>query len=244
MKNQKKINYYAGCSANYLDPEGGISAIRLLEENGYQVTLPEMKCCGLPHLANGKMSTFRKLAFANIKRLNSIEGEIVTTCTSCDMILKRDYPEFIKTPEAEQVAERTIDIIDFLEREGILDKIEPDSSSPVKHGLYHAPCHLKAAGHEAIEKRIHLLNRLPGLQVTQIDRGCCGMGGTFGMKATNYKNSLSIASHLIKGIEEANPDFVITDCPGCKMQLDQGVDQQITHPVILIEEAFNKQKKQ
>ena len=53
MKTGKKIAYFAGCTANFVDPEVGKATIKILEKNRFRPVFPEQKCCAIPKLIYG-----------------------------------------------------------------------------------------------------------------------------------------------------------------------------------------------
>jgi glycerol-3-phosphate dehydrogenase subunit C len=238
VKMDKRIAYFAGCTANFVDPEVGEAAVQVLQRNGFQVVAPDFECCSIGRLSYGGRGTFLRRARANVCRLTEADCDVVTTCTSCALALKREYPRLLGTQEAERVAQRTYDIMEYLavlRAHGLLDT----EFQPVRpHIAYHAPCHLKVLGQEVIDSRLELLRLIPGLTVTHIDRGCCGMGGTFGFKRSNYPFSMAIGQALFDGIREALPDMVVTECPGCKLQIEQGTKLPVSHPILIMKQAY------
>ena len=104
--------------------------------------------------------------------------------------------------------------------------------------VYHAPCHLKALGEELIDRRLELMRLIPQISVGRIERGCCGMGGTFGSKRRNFTKSMEIGQALFEGIAESAPNLVATECPGCSMQIRQGTGLAVTHPIDIIKQAY------
>ena len=64
------------------------------------------------------------------------------------------------------------------------------------------------------------------------------MGGTFGAKRRNYAKSMLIGKELFEGIMESAPDLVATDCPGCKLQIQQGTGLRVIHPIDIIKQAY------
>jgi Fe-S oxidoreductase len=235
----RKIAYFSGCTANFSTPEVGQAIIKVLEKNGLHPVFPDQVCCAVPQLFYGDRPSFFRHARANVKSLLEADCDIVTGCTSCALAIKRDYPRMLKIPEAQAVASRTFDIMEYLFKlhtEGSLNT----AFDPVKLNLvYHAPCHLKALGEELVTARLKLLKLIPDLSMTQIDRGCCGMAGTFGIKKSNYELSMKIGQALFEEIKRLGPDKVITDCPGCTMQISQGTGIPVTHPILIISEAYS-----
>ena len=82
---------------------------------------------------------------------------------------------------------------------------------------------------------------IPRLQVTDLDRGCCGMTGTAGFRNRYYESSMRIGKALSGRIEDMDAKIVATDCGACKLQIKQMTDGEVTHPVILIDRAYRIQ---
>jgi Fe-S oxidoreductase len=104
--------------------------------------------------------------------------------------------------------------------------------SVTARGAYHLPCHLKIQ--PAAESSLHLLESLPGLSVHDLNSHCCGMIGSWGMAAANIALSRRIGGMLIKRLEAAPVEVGVTDCPTCRMQMEQLGTQPVRHPVELV----------
>ena len=238
MKSEKRIAYFAGCAANYIDPEVGISTIQVLEKNDLRPLFPDQKCCGVPQLVSGDRNSFKRHAEFNVNSLVAAGCDIVTTCASCAMALKHEYPKLLKSEQARMVAQRTYDIIEYLvvlkEQNALNNTFRPVNLRV----LYHFPCHLKAFGQNSIDRRLQLIRSIPGLSIRRIDRGCCGMAGTFGSKRSNYPMSMAIGQPLFEGIKELAPDVVATDCHACTLQIHQGTGIAVTHPIVILKQAY------
>ena len=101
---------------------------------------------------------------------------------------------------------------------------------------YHQPCHLKAQqiGSPALE----LLREIPGVEVIDLAAGCCGMAGTFGMKAHTYDLSMRVGRPLFDRVAELAPDLLASECSTCRMQLAHATGLETVHPVALLAEAY------
>jgi Fe-S oxidoreductase len=97
---------------------------------------------------------------------------------------------------------------------------------------YHLPCHLKIQ--PAADSSLRLLESLPGLSVHALNSHCCGMIGSWGMSAANIALSRRIGSQLIKRLEAAPVEVAVTDCPTCRMQMEQLGTRPVRHPVELV----------
>ena len=86
-----------------------------------------------------------------------------------------------------------------------------------------------------------VLESIPGIVVTKAVDSCCGMGGSFGMKAAHYDLSAKIARKLWKEIDEADVDVVATECGTCMLQIEARQDTKgAVHPVVLLRGACEK----
>ena len=89
---------------------------------------------------------------------------------------------------------------------------------------YHAPCHLcrgmgeRNAPHELIRKAG--LNFVPGKE----EETCCGFGGSFSGKFPQI--SSQILENKLADVEATGAKLLVTECPGCLMQLRGGVEKK------------------
>jgi glycerol-3-phosphate dehydrogenase subunit C len=90
-RKDRRVAYFAGCTAQYLFPEVPQAAVEVLEQNQVEVYYPEQKCCGMPTLLEGDGPlTFEFVKF-NVERLAEAVDEgfdIVCSCPTCGFMLK------------------------------------------------------------------------------------------------------------------------------------------------------------
>jgi glycerol-3-phosphate dehydrogenase subunit C len=79
---------------------------------------------------------------------------------------------------------------------------------------------------------------IPGLELVRIEDSCCGIAGTFGMKKENFDLSMEIGSRLFSEIERASPDFVLSGCGTCQLQINQGTGVHVIHPITLLNRSY------
>jgi Fe-S oxidoreductase len=86
--------------------------------------------------------------------------------------------------------------------------------------LLHGHCHHRATGGIGSEKK--LLERL-GLEVEELDSGCCGMAGAWGYELGHYDVSIACAERaLLPKLRSAEPDtLIVADGFSCKTQIEQ-----------------------
>ena len=243
-REKKKVAYYAGCFASYFDTVVGKAATEILERNGFAVTLVKNKCCGIAKIASGDLAGAIKDAQSLLQELVPLAGQnidILVSCPSCGLALKKEYPLLLNSEDSIIVAQRTYDLSEYLM--ALQRKNELDTDFPPMPLLvaYHNPCHLKAQGIE--QEPVELMRLIPGLKVEVLDRGCCGMAGTFGLKSQHYNQSMEISAPLFAEIEKMAPQLVVTDCAGCQMQLKCGSQKQVVHPLILLQKAYSEERR-
>lgn len=243
----KRVTFFLGCSMRYNEPGLGEDCFALLDRNGFSVAVSPASCCGYPALANGQPAEARRRALANLELLwpAAARGEaIVTACTTCGQLLKTGFSAQLGDDAALAEKARTVEAAVYDLGEFLMDLAERDQLDrafrPLPHGplAYHAPCHQTAQG--LSRPWYHLLRQLPGLEVADLDAGCCGMAGTFGFKQEKYDLSMAVGARLFQAIEGAAPEAVLSECPTCRMQITQGSGRPARHPASLLREAYGQ----
>lgn len=92
----RKIAYFAGCTANFLFPDVAKAVVEFFQRNGIDVFYPEQKCCGMPSLLEGDRKLTLKFVRSNIEQLlDAIDDgyQIVCSCSTCGFMLRNILPE-------------------------------------------------------------------------------------------------------------------------------------------------------
>ncbi|MFA5308818.1 MAG: (Fe-S)-binding protein [Dehalococcoidales bacterium] len=240
------VGYFTGCMTDYVFPELGKQIIRFLNKNGVAVIMPRGQgCCGAPvFLGAGDFKTGRKMADANVKAFQDLDY-IITDCATCASSMK-DYAKFLAdTPERKQrytefaakIKDITEFLVDILKLPPAAYTVAPEFRG--KTVTFHEPCHLgRYLGVK--EQPRQILKSLPDIKYVELpdaDR-CCGMAGTFSIHF--YELSRKIGDKKAAAIKSTGADVVVTDCPGCQIQLidsttRNGMTQNIRHIMELFE---------
>jgi glycerol-3-phosphate dehydrogenase subunit C len=236
---RQRTLFFPGCFIRYNDPELSQLVVDLLEFYGCDVFIASEACCGVPALANGDSPETLNDVRKNIARLLPEAQQavpIVTACTSCSHMLKAEYSRLLSEdelgPAAVKVAQNTYDLAEFL-----LEQKTKREIRPVKMKLaYHAPCHLKGQGMG--RPWLELLRTIPGIEINEIHAECCGMSGTFGFKEEKYDISMKIGQELFDGIRSYDPDFAVSECGTCRMQIEHGTTLRALHPAEILHRAL------
>lgn len=220
-----RVTLYAGCMAEYIYPEIGESAARAMSANGAEVLLPsEQACCGAPAVYAGDLETAVHLAKRNILALEEGDPEyIVTVCPTCAVALTREFPKLLAGTEWESralaIASKVRGFSEFALN--VLGVEHPETSTRV---TYHDPCH-QARGVGGAESPRELLTKA-GYDLVEMPESdvCCGFAGSYSIKQPEI--SASILERKMKNIESVEPEMVVTDCPGCIMQIRGGLEKR------------------
>ncbi|TME78290.1 MAG: hypothetical protein E6I47_12745 [Chloroflexi bacterium] len=85
---------------------------------------------------------------------------------------------------------------------------------------------------------MRLLRLIPGVKLEEVDEGCCGISGTFGVKVEKYDLSMKIGSRLFAAVKAAGTDAVLADCETCRMQVEHGAGAHSAHPIDILARAY------
>ena len=232
---EKKITYFHGCFVNYNNNKLGREFVKVMNSLGYGVEIKKEKCCGVPLIANGYLEKAKKNARYNIASLKDSDSRIVVSSSSCAFALKHEYSNFLEIDNS-SIADKIEFVTKFIYRE-FLTGNKPKMNSLGMRVAYHAPCHLERMG--GVMYTLGLLKEIPGLDLVVLNSECCGIAGTYGFKSEYYNVSQSIGKNLFKLIEKAEPEFVITDCETCKLQIEMNTKYKVYHPVSLLAMALD-----
>jgi Fe-S oxidoreductase len=116
--------------------------------------------------------------------------------------------------------------------------LAPDSWLAGRRVLYHGHCHQKAEVGTAAT--MALLRKIPGIELVELDAGCCGMAGSFGYEAEHYAISMKVgADRLFPAIDAEKPDTVVAATgTSCREQIGHGTGRVAWHPIELVAQAL------
>ncbi len=228
-KGRPVVLFFTGCMANFVFPGIGEAALDLLRNLGCTIIIPkDQQCCGFPAMSGGDIKTLSELAEKNLHVFEKFQADhIMTVCASCGSALKEYYSGIIAEIRPDlagrlrAIADKVVDAEVLLHNLGF----QPGSRENGKQVVvtYHDPCHLRRRKITA-EPR-NLIRSLTGVRFVETGhRGeCCGLGGTF--SAYHYGISMAINSRKRNSITRSGADIVLTGCPGCIIQLSDGLRQ-------------------
>ncbi len=235
----KKVAYFYGCYINTNETDVGKATVEVLEANGFEVVLPPQECCGIPMLGNGNFKEARKMALKNIPSLlQAIRSgsDLIFSSTTCGYMIRHEYSHLLNIPGSEEVARKTFDLFEYLRNLKESGNLKTRFKALQIKAAYFAPCHLRSLGIGL--PALDILRLLPGLTIENVEADCCGLGGTFGFKKEKYEISQEIGNDLKEAIDRLEPEIVLTDCEGCRMQIHHLTGLKVLHPVQVLREAL------
>ena len=234
----RKVALFTTCTVEYNAPAIGRAAVRVLERNGVDVSVPEQRCCGMPYLDGGAVDECRALIRDNVRTLAAAvrEGrEIVSPGPTCSYMLKQEYPWLDGSEDARLVAASTRDLFEYLARLQAAGALDTRFSRPVGAVTYHVPCHLRAQN--VGTRSADVLRAIPGASVTVIER-CSAVDGTWGFKTQYFDLSMEVARPLFDAVRAGGAATVATDCPLAALQIAQGTGTAPQHPIQVLAQAY------
>lgn len=235
----RRVALFADTYLDCHEPQIGRAAIELLESCGYTVVLADAGCCQRPRISHGFLRDARRDGETTLRQLDELlrDGIPVVVCEpSCASALTDDLPDLIGDRELGERVAAGVTMIDvFLDREIAAGRLQCDfelraDPAPVTSDLMiHGHCHQKALYGTAAMRRI--LERVPGVRVTEVDSGCCGMAGSFGYEREHYEMSRQIGEdRLFPAVRARSADTSIVACGfSCRHQIAHFTDRRSLH---------------
>lgn len=240
-----KVCYFVDHYANHHEPDIGKAIIEVFAQNEISLFVPSsQQYSGMARITLGDIAAARKIARKNIRLLaETVRAgyDIIATEPAAVLCLKHEYQNLLGNEDARLVAEHTWDAAAYLWYLHQGDRLSTEFQSVAAKVAYHQPCHLRVLDPEGVT--VKLLGLIPDLDVGDIEAGCTGMAGTWGLSRENYRNSLRIGWPLISSMRSADVDIAASGCAACRMQIEHGAAQNTIHPIKLLAYAYGRMPK-
>jgi L-lactate dehydrogenase complex protein LldE len=215
-----RVGLFVTCLIDTMRPEIGFSAIKLLEQAGYEVDVPSAQtCCGQPAYNSGERGLARDLAEKTLREFEQYDYVVVPSGSCGGMIrvhygdLFRDDPELMGRYGV--LRERVYELTDFLVNVAKVSLPPGEFRGPV---AYHDSCSgLRELGVKA-QPRALLAQR--GVEVREMKdcEHCCGFGGTFAVKYGAI--STAIADEKCANVRASGTGAVVLGDLGCMLNIE------------------------
>jgi L-lactate dehydrogenase complex protein LldE len=216
-----RVGLFVTCLVDLMRPSIGFAALKLLEDAGYEVTVPATQtCCGQPGWNSGDRKSAHELAEKLIAEFEDCHCVVVPS-GSCAGMIRTHFPEvFENEPEmlakAERLGARTYEFTEFFAK---VAKRTPVPASFPGTVTYHDSCSgLRELGVKAQPRQ--LLAKVPGLKLVEMEEceTCCGFGGTFSIKYGDI--SSEIADKKCANIAASGAGAVVLGDLGCMLNIE------------------------
>jgi FAD/FMN-containing dehydrogenase/Fe-S oxidoreductase len=234
-----KVAYFVDTYANFNDHELGFAVVDVLRHNGVEVLLPNQRPAPLPALVYGDVRTARRDLSYSVKHLAEAVRQgckIVCSEPSAALCLREELRHYVAGDDASLVSQNTFELMNYLAALRSQGKLKTPGPSASDRFAYHLPCHLCAVGDETVTLR--LLQEHFKIDVADLQAGCCGLSGTFGMQQKNYDLAAQISESLRNALTKSPTRNVLTECAACKMQIDHLAPASTSHPIKLIARSY------
>ena len=241
---------FVPCYVDLVNPEVGVSAVRVLRKLGVEVVYPEgQTCCGQPAFNSGFFDEARGVARHFMDVFEGGDWDyVVCPSGSCTTMVSHYYPFiFDENPDERArsgaLAPRVREFSDFLVN--VLGATADDLGARYEgRAVFHTGCHQRREL-GVLEEPRGLLQHVEGLDLTdwKNEELCCGFGGTFSVKMPDV--SVAMADEKIKALDESGADTLVSCDSSCLMHLGgrlkrTGHDTRVLHLAQVLDTAYGK----
>ncbi|MGH2929584.1 MAG: (Fe-S)-binding protein, partial [Solirubrobacteraceae bacterium] len=213
---------------NHFEPEIAIAATEVLQDAGFEVSLPRRPlCCGRPLYDYGFLDAAERYLRRLVGRLAPYARAgvpVVGMEPSCLAVLRDELAKMLPhDDDAARVADHALHFAELFDRH--------DADVPRLEGqaLLWGHCHQRATGGTDADRRV--LERM-GLEVEPLVGGCCGLAGSWGFEKGKYEISMECGEQaLLPAVRRAGPEtVVVANGFSCKTQIVQaGTGRRALH---------------
>ena len=244
-RRRARVAFFVGCVADVMFRHTHWATLRVLQENGCDVVIPDGQgCCGAIHFHAGSSQGARIKADANLAAfdLDDIDAVIVNHA-GCGAMMKEYGLHWKDAAQGarQRFADKVRDVNEFLDRLGLV----PPSGKINITATYHDACHLGHA-QKIVGPPRRLLAKIPGLEIRDLDETeiCCGSAGTYNLNHAQMASTLS--RRKLKNIRATGAKIVLAANAGCLLQIAREIRQSkeplmVMHPMDLLDMSYRDQ---
>jgi len=215
-----RVALFVTCLVDLFRPTVGFAAVRLLENAGCEVEVPEAQtCCGQPAYNSGDRADTAAIAEQVIAAFESYDY-VVAPSGSCAGMIAKHYPALFEEGSAlrrraDALAAKTFELVQFLSDVLKIDSVDTSFEGTV---TYHDSCSgLRELGIKQQPRT--LLGSIDGLALKEMEEAetCCGFGGTFCIKYPDISNDM--VAKKTANIAATGADLLLAGDLGCLMNM-------------------------
>lgn len=229
------VGLFVTCLADLFRPSVGFAAVKLLEDAGCRVHVPESQtCCGQPAYNSGDFESARAIARGVLEAFEGFDY-IVAPSGSCAGMIRTHFRELFSgdssmSKRAEAFAARSWELVSFLTDVRGVEAVDARYDGIV---TYHDSCSgLRELGVKEQPRR--LLESVSGLTLNELPGAeeCCGFGGTFCVKYPEISGKM--VADKTADVGRTMADTLLAGDLGCLMNMAgrisrEGRDVRVRH---------------
>jgi len=236
VSNAPQVVLWADSFNNHYRPHLMQSAVNVLTAAGFRVGVARHHfCCGRPLYEHGLLEQARTQLQKILDQFYSkLPGNtaVVVLEPSCLSVFHDELQRLLPDdPRAPQLLEKVSTLADFLTAQQVMPKRQ------LSRAILHLHCHHKSLLYSAAEK-----NWLQDCfnELSEPEQGCCGMAGSFGMKAKTHAIGLTLFQRKLKPVIDSadSETVVIANGFSCAEQIQGETGRTVLHPVEVMERCL------
>lgn len=217
VKSKGTVVLFNDTYTQYICPEVGKGAYRLLNSLGYEVIVPPRYCCGRPLISKGLLKE-AKTALGRLAaemRDAVVSGlPIIVLEPSCLSVLRDEMKDLIGEPAF------GVSLEQFLIENQELKALSALGDRSIQ---VHTHCHQKALWKHSDE----IYRALGVEEIVHVDSSCCGMAGSFGYEKEHYELSMKIAKDRL--LPQLWGEVILANGFSCRSQIEHAVGKKALH---------------
>ncbi|MFK7860894.1 MAG: (Fe-S)-binding protein [Granulosicoccus sp.] len=215
-----QVGLFVTCLVDLHRPSVGFATIKLLEQAGCSVVVPEAQtCCGQPAFNSGDDETSRDIARNTINAFEEFDYIVVPSGSCAGMMIKH-YPELFKdepdwSNRARHFADRCHELLSFLVDVRGMTEFGACFDATV---TYHDSCSgLRELGIKQQPRQ--LMQGVKGLVLKEMEDTdvCCGFGGTFCVKYPDISERM--VSDKVALAQQTGASTLLAGDMGCLLNI-------------------------
>jgi len=215
-----EVALFVTCLVDINRPSVGFAAVKLLEETGCRVVVPDTQtCCGQPAYNSGDRKSTKQIAADVIRAFKGFRY-VVAPSGSCAGMITKHYPELFKDDpdlllDAQDLAARTYELVSFLKD---IRGFKPEGVKLDRKITYHDSC-ASLREMKVVDQPRDLMSHIEDLELVEADdrEACCGFGGTFCIKYSEVSEEM--VDRKIDNILATQADMLTAGDLGCLMNI-------------------------
>ncbi|HWA31334.1 MAG TPA: (Fe-S)-binding protein [Rhizomicrobium sp.] len=229
MNAKPRVGLFVTCLVDLMRPSVGFAAVKLLEQVGCEVFVPQRQtCCGQPAWNSGNDRDAAALARAVVDAFEGFD-HVVVPSGSCGGMIKVHYVEALRDddaylPRAKALAAKTHELVSFLVNMRGMASVATQCPARI---CYHDSCSSLREMKLKNEPR-ELLKSVEGVQLMEMHEPevCCGFGGLFSVKYPAISERM--ADDKIADIRSTEAELLVGPDLGCLLHLAGRMERQGT----------------